>query len=354
MSSVNPLTLSGEQRIRALIAQHPVWLAPMAGVNDAPFRALCRRLGAGVTYTEMVSAKGLHYDEGKGGSRLLLRLDPEEVPAAVQLFGSEPEIIARQAQFVARELGDSLAFIDLNMGCPVVKVVSKGEGSALMRTPDLAAEIVISVALALRGAGVEGSDIPVTVKFRRGWDEDSANAVEFARAMEAAGASAVAVHGRYREQFYDGASEASTITEVAGAVSVPVIASGDVHTAADAVRMITSVEQGGVGADAVMIARGAMGNPWIFREAAALLATGVECASPTPTERFELMQEHARRMVAYYGDRALIRMRKHVMWYCAGLPGSSHFRGRVNHITTLEDLTALIAEYQTYLESDRG
>lgn len=352
MSSLQSLALSGSDRIRAFIAENPVWLAPMAGVNDAPFRVLCKQLGAGITYTEMVSAKGLHYDTGKGGSTRLLQIDPAEAPAAVQLFGSEPELMAHQAQMVASLLEGSLAFIDINMGCPVAKVVNKQEGSALMCAPELAEEIVNSVHLALRGQGLEGSDIPVTVKFRRGWDDEDGGevAVEFAQRMEQAGAAAVAVHGRYRSEFYRGQADRSVISRVAEAVSIPVIGSGDVLSAQDALEVLRPIADGGAGADAVMVARGAMGNPWIFREIAHLRATGVDLEPPTSAERFTMMRKHAAGIREYFGDRSLVRMRKHVMWYCAGLPGSSHFRGRVNNISTLEDLEELIGEYERYLE----
>jgi nifR3 family TIM-barrel protein len=225
------------------------------------------------------------------------------------------------------------------MGCPVTKVVAKGEGSALMRTPELAAEIVSAVVAAV-------SPVPVTVKFRKGWDEGSANAVEFAQRMEAAGVAALAVHGRTRDQFYKGSADWRTISQVKHAVDVPVIGSGDVFSAADVVSMI---EQTGV--DAVMVARGAQGNPWIFREARALLETGQTIPGPTATERIEMALEHGKALVEFGGEHAVIRMRKHVGWYVTGMPGASYVRTRVNQSFTYAELEAMLLEYAEFLAS---
>lgn len=318
-----------------------VVLGPMAGVTEAPFRGICKRMGAALTYTEMISAKGLHYNPDAAVSRELLTFDPAEVPCAVQLFGSEPGLVAEQAARIVAEYGGDVACIDLNMGCPVTKVVANGEGSALMKTPELAAEIVSRVA--------EASPVPVTVKFRSGWDAESRNAADFARRMEAAGAAALGIHGRTRQQFYRGTADWEIIAGVKQAVAVPVIGSGDIFSAADAKAMFEQT-----GCDAVMVARGAQGNPWIFREARALLDRGEVLPPPSPTERIEMAREHARALVAFAGERAVARMRKHVGWYIVGMPGASHVRGRVNHVTSSAELDTLLAEYQTYLEELAG
>ena len=320
-----------------ILAANPVLLAPMAGVTEAPFRGICKRMGAGLTYTEMVSAKGLHYNPDSRVSRSLLTFSPDETPCAVQIFGAEPEVMAAQAAFLVERYAGDIALIDINMGCPVTKVVAKGEGSALMREPKLAATIVNAIVDAV-GA------VPVTAKFRSGWDSDEINAPEFARAMEAAGVSAVAVHGRTRGQFYKGAADWKIISEVKRAVGVPVIGSGDVLTADDVVAML---EQTGV--DAVMVARGAQGNPWVFREARALMATGEHIAGPTPVERVEMAREHGRALVAFGGERTYARMRKHVSWYTAGLRGATYVRARAYACTSSAEIDALLVEYREFL-----
>jgi len=322
--------------IRTLLA-NPVVLAPMAGVTEAPFRGICKRMGAGLTYTEMVSAKGLHYNPDSDASRALLSMDPQEVPCAVQIFGCEPEMMAAQAQRIVQRHGSDVALIDINMGCPVTKVVAKGEGSALMRDPSRAAAVVTAVS--------EVCGVPVTVKFRAGWDASSINATEFARAMQEAGAAALAVHGRTREQFYKGEADWSVIAQVKASVDVPVLGSGDVFSADDAVAMLKQT-----GVDGVMVARGARGNPWIFREAAALLR-GVRVAPPTPVERIDMAREHGAALVAFGGDRAFVRMRKHVAWYIADMPGASRARARVNDCRDWAGLDALLGQYRDYIAS---
>jgi len=327
--------------LRDLLPVGSMVLGPMAGVTEAPFRGICKRMGAALTYTEMISAKGLHYNPDAAVTRALLTFDPAETPCAVQLFGSEPDIMAEQAARVVAEYGTDVACIDINMGCPVSKVVGRGEGAGLMRTPQLAAEIVTRVAAA--------TGVPVTVKFRKGWDDAEANAAEFARAMEAAGAAAVCVHGRTRQQFYRGTADWDVIARVKAAVSVPVIGSGDVFSAADAIAMLERT-----GVDAVMVARGAQGNPWLFREARALFDSGEVLEPPTAVERVDMAREHARALVAFGGERAVIRMRKHVGWYIVGMPGASRVRDRVNHAITSADLDALLAEYRSHLETRTG
>lgn len=328
--------------IADILANGRVLLAPMAGVTEAPFRAICKRMGAALTYTEMISAAGLHYTPNSPASAALLRFDPAEKPVAVQIFGANPTIMAEQAARLADTLGDDVAIFDINMGCPVTKVVAKGEGSALMREPRLAEQIVSAVRRAVE-------PLEVTVKFRKGWDEDSANAAEFARRMEAAGAAGVAVHGRTRDQFYRGHADWDTIAQVRAAVAVPVIGSGDVFTADDVVAMI---EQTGV--DGVMVARGAQGNPWIFREANALLGGEAALPRPTPLERVAMAREHMAALVEFGGQRAAIRMRKHVAWYVAGMPGATYVRTRVNSACTFADLDGLLCEYAEFLGRWRG
>jgi len=323
-------------KVAALLAANPVLLAPMAGVTEAPFRGICKRLGAGLTYTEMVSAKGLHFNPDSAMAKKLLTFSAEETPCAVQIFGSDPTMMAAQARWIVERHAEEVALIDINMGCPVSKVVAKGEGSALMRDPDRATAIVSRVARECR--------LPVTVKFRKGWDESEVNAVEFARAMESAGAAAIAVHGRTRDQFYRGSADWDAIAQVKRAVSVPVIGSGDVLSARDVVAMFDRT-----GVDGVMVARGAQGNPWIFREASSLLKDGSVLPPPTAAERIAMAREHARALVAFGGERAVVRMRKHVAWYIADMPGATHARARVNTCRTHAELEALLDEYLEFL-----
>lgn len=325
-------------KIGNLTLENPFFLAPLAGITDAPFRKLCHNQGAALVYSEMVSAKGLWYKDSK--SKDLLDTSIEEWPIAFQLFGSEPDIISdviTQIESLDNEI------IDINMGCPVPKVVKNGEGSALMKTPELAAKIVEVV--------VSKSKKPVTVKTRIGWDEKSINIIEFARLMESAGAKAIAVHGRTREQYYSGKADWKAIADTKNAVSIPVIGSGDVLCAEDAVRMIDET-----GCDAVMIARGALGNPWIFREAIMLLegAAPEEIAAFTPSvsDRVQMFISHARDTTSVKGEYIAVReMRKHAGWYFKGIRGSAEFRGKVNKIETLAELISS-AERFAGIETD--
>ncbi len=320
------------ESIRALLAANNVVLGPMAGITEAPFRGICKRMGAGLTFTEMVSAKGLHYNPDAPIARSLLTLHPDETPCAVQLYGADPQLMAEQARRLVDRYGAAIALVDVNMGCPVGKVVSRGEGCALMRTPELAARVVEAM--------VERCGAPVSVKFRTGWDAETADPVGFARAMEAAGASMLTIHGRTRGQFYRGAADWSVIAAVKDAVSVPVIGSGDVFSAADALRMLDET-----GVDAVMVARGAQGNPWIFRECRALIDDGVEIAPPTGQERVAIAREHAAALVEFGGPGAFGRMRKHVAWYVHGLPGAATVRERAYRAASYEELDAVLASY---------
>jgi len=328
---------SGTTDIRTLLVPGSVVLGPMAGITEAPFRGICKRMGARLTYTEMVSAKGLHYNPDSPASKALLTFSAEETPCGVQIFGSEPEIMADQAARIVSERDGDVALIDINMGCPMSKVTAKGEGAALMRTPELAASIVSSV--------TESCGVPVTVKFRAGWDENARNAAEFARVMEAAGAVAIAVHGRTRAQFYRGRADWDVLAEVRSAVSVPVIGSGDVFSAADAKAMLDQT-----GVDVVMVARGAQGNPWIFREAAALIERDVVLPPPTAFERIDVAREHAHALLEFGGEHTAPRMRKHVGWYIHGMPGATRMRERVNRIGSYAELDELLVSYREHLE----
>ncbi len=327
--------------MRALLASGNVVLGPMAGITEAPFRGICKQMGAGLTYTEMIGAKGLHHNPDGRTSKALLTFSPDETPCAVQIFGSDAVMMAAQAQRILERHGSDVALIDINMGCPVAKVVSRGEGSALMRAPALAGSIVGRVASAC--------GVPVTVKFRKGWDDSDSNAVEFARWMEAAGASAVTVHGRTRDQLYRGRADWDVIAAVKAAVAIPVIGSGDVFSARDAKAMLERT-----GVDAVMVARGAQGNPWIFRQSRALIDSGEEIAPPTVSERIGMAREHASRLVAFGGEQAYKRMRKHVGWYIAGLPGATLVRERVNVVGSHRELDDLLVEYLGELGRGRG
>jgi tRNA-dihydrouridine synthase B len=297
-----------------------------------PFRKLCREQGAALVYSEMVSAKALHYGDAK--SFALLDTDPDEGPVVFQLFGSEPEIMAEAARLLDER---EQAALDVNMGCPVPKVAKNGEGSALMRDPERAARIVEAMA----GATLK----PVTVKMRTGWDAGSINAVECAKMLEAAGASLIAVHGRTREQYYTGTADWDMIARVKAAVTVPVAGSGDVFTARDAVRMLDET-----GCDAVMIARGALGNPWIFKHARMLLDgasdADIAAAAPTAAEKggmFIRQLDEARKLK---GDKiAVLEMRKHAGWYFKGMPGIAAFRAAVNRITEVNELVREVGRF---------
>lgn len=308
-------------------------LGPMAGVTDLPFRLLCKEKGADLVCTEMVSAKGVQYNNKN--TENLLMVSELERPAAIQLFGSNPIILSETAKRIEDRNFDIL---DINMGCPVPKVVNCGEGSALMKNPKLIGEIVRMVS--------EGIKKPVTVKIRKGFQGDCINAVEVAKIAEENGAAAITVHARTRDQYYSGKADWDIIRRVKEAVSVPVIGSGDVFTPRDAERMLKETN-----CDAIMIARGARGNPWIFEQIKEYLKHGILLSRPEFSEVREMILRHAILSVKYKGEYTGIReMRKHVAWYTSGYPGSARLRSRVNEIEDLDDLKQLLEEYQNHIE----
>ncbi len=308
-------------------------LAPMAGVTDLPFRLLCKEQGAGLLCMEMVSAKAILYKNKN--TEELLTIDPRENPVSLQIFGSDPDIMGEIAKQIEERPFDIL---DINMGCPVPKVVNNGDGSALMKNPVLAGKIIEKVASAIQK--------PVTVKIRKGFDEEHVNAVEMAHIAQESGAAAVAVHGRTREQYYSGKADWDIIRQVKEAVSIPVIGNGDILTAQDVIAM---KEQ--TGCDGFMIGRGAQGNPWIFSQILQYFETGNFVPKPSFSEVTDMLLRHAKMQLEFKGEYTGIReIRKHAAWYTSGYKNSSKFRGRINEVENYEQLEALFREVTAYNE----
>ena len=312
-------------RIGNTVLENNVILAPMAGVTDLPFRVLCREQGAGCVVTEMVSAKAVLYNNKN--TRELLQIDPAERPAAVQLFGSEPDIMA---EIAARLEEGPYDYIDVNMGCPVPKIVNNGEGSALMKNPERAKEVLTAMVKAVKK--------PVTVKFRKGFNDLSVNAVEFAKMAESCGIAAVAVHGRTREQYYSGKADWDIIRQVKEAVRIPVIGNGDIFTPEDAGRMLKET-----GCDGIIVARGAKGNPWLFGRINHYLDTGEVLPGPSMAEIKAMILRHGRMLVQFKGEGVAMReMRGHMAWYTKGMPHSATLRNEINQVETLEGFVELL------------
>lgn len=314
-------------KIGNVTLENNIILAPMAGVSDLPFRLLCKKQGAGMVCMEMVSAKAILYKNRN--TEELLRILPAERPVSLQLFGSDAEIMGKIAGQIQERPFDVL---DINMGCPVPKIVNNGEGSALMKDLRLAQEIIRRVAAA--------SGKPVTIKIRKGFDAEHVNAVELAKRAQEAGAAGIIVHGRTREQFYAGRADWEIIARVKEAVTIPVIGNGDVDGPGSAERMIKET-----GCDGVMIGRAARGNPWIFREIVSYLETGQIPEKPGVKEKCEHILEHMDLMLAYKGEYTAVReMRKHISWYTFGCPNAAKLRGKINTLESMEELKACVRE----------
>lgn len=306
-----------------------VFLAPMAGTTDIVFRKICKDYGASFVYSEMVSAKGLYYKDKKTAE--LMEIDKTERPCAVQIFGSEPEIIAQIIPKVIEISNPEI--IDINMGCPTPKIVNNGDGSALMKNPELIGKIMKAAALV--------SPVPVTAKIRKGWDDESVNAVEVAKILEENGAAAIAVHGRTRAQFYSGTADYNIIRDVKSAVKIPVIGNGDIFSAYDAKRMIDETN-----VDAIMVGRGAQGNPFIFTQINEYLTTGKISFTPSPEEKIRLAISHTQALVSHLGEhRGICESRKHIAWYIKGLPNASQLKTKVFTLSKLADVETILYEY---------
>ncbi len=314
-------------KIGNVVLDNPMILAPMAGVTDLPFRLLCKEQGAGLLCMEMISAKAIYY--GSKNTESLMEIHPEETPVSLQLFGSDPDIISEMAKRIEDR---PFSILDINMGCPVPKVVNNAEGSALMNQPKLVGKIIEKTVRAIRK--------PVTVKIRKGFDEEHVNAVEIAHIAQESGAAAVAVHGRTREQMYSGKADWDIIARVKNAVHIPVIGNGDVVDGPSARAMLEQT-----GCDGIMIGRGCQGNPWIFSEIAAYLEKGVVSKRPTTAQIRDMILRHCALQAQYKGEYIGVReMRKHIAWYTAGIPHSAGIRRQVNQAEDMEQLQKLVME----------
>lgn len=317
-------------KIGSLELKNKVFLSPMAGVTDLPFRLICKEQGCGLLYTEMINGKALCYDDEN--TKKMLKIEEEEHPVAVQIFGSEPDFMGRAAEIMNDYSNEIL---DINMGCPAPKVVKNGDGSALMKNPKLAEKVLKAV--------VKNSKKPVTLKIRKGWDDNSVNAVEIAKIAEACGISALAIHGRTREQFYTGKADWNIIAEIKKSLNIPVIGNGDVFTIEDSINMLDKT-----GCDAIMIGRGAQGNPWIFKRINHYMNTGEILPEPTLNEKISTAIKHLKLAVEEHGEYVAVReMRKHIAWYLKGLRNSARLRDEINKI---EDYQEVVSKLEYYME----
>ena len=315
-------------RIGDVVLENEVFLAPMAGVTDLAFRLICKEYGSGLLYTEMINAKALCYDDEK--TKGMLKIEEEEHPVAVQIFGSEPEFIAGATEILNEHSNEIL---DINMGCPAPKVVKNGDGSALMKTPQLAAKVI--------EAAAKKSKKPVTVKFRKGWDDDSINAVEFAKMAEASGAQAITIHGRTRAQYYSGTADWDIIEEIKNVVKIPVIGNGDIVTIEDAINIRKKT-----GCDAIMIGRGAQGNPWIFNRINHYMKTGEILPEPTSEEKIRTAIKHFNLAIKEDGEYVAVReMRKHLGWYLKGMKKSARLRDEINKLESADEVVGRLEAY---------
>ena len=314
-----------------------VFLSPMAGVTDLPFRTICKEKGCGMLYTEMINAKALCYDDEN--TKKMLNLEDDGHPVAVQIFGSDPEYMGKAASIMNQYTNDIL---DINMGCPAPKGSKNGDGSALMRNPKLAAEVLTAV--------VKNSEKPVTLKIRKGWDDNSVNALEIAKIAEECGISALAIHGRTREQFYSGKADWDIIAEIKQSINIPVIGNGDVFDVQDAVNMLEKTK-----CDAIMIGRGSQGNPWIFNRINHYMKTGEVLPEPTLEEKISTAIKHMNLAVAEHGEYVAVReMRKHIGWYLKGLKNSAKYRDQINKITDYKEVISMLEEYVQHSLTQMG
>lgn len=315
-------------KIGNVTLDNKVFLSPMAGVTDLPFRLICKEQDCGMLYTEMINAKALCYDDKN--TKKMLKIEEEEHPVAVQIFGSDPEFMGGAAEILNEYQNEIL---DINMGCPAPKVIKNGDGSALMKNPKLAEEVLKSV--------VKKSKKPVTLKIRKGWDDNSVNAVEIAKIAEASGISALAIHGRTREQYYSGTADWDIIAEIKKNIEIPVIGNGDVFEVEDAINMINKTN-----CDAIMIGRGAQGNPWIFKRINHYMKTGEILPGPTCEEKINTALKHLKLAVEEHGEYVAVReMRKHIAWYLKGLRGSARLRDEINKIESYEEVVNKLSYY---------